>query len=205
MDYRDFNDFELVSMVAENEEVTDILFKKYMPLIRNIAKRLYDENQNSGLDFNDLVQEGMIGFSKAINTYNEHRDTLFFTYAKTCIEHRIISSTVHANRKKHSVLNNSVSMEANHREDFNDSIERFISDKSSDPASILLDYEGVNMLIQNLKQEFTPFEEQVFDLKKSGFSYREIAEVLETDPKRVDNALQRMKNKVQEYVDKHKN
>jgi len=205
MDYRNLNDYELVNEVSGNEEATDILFKKYMPLIRNIAKKLYDENRNSGLDFNDLVQEGMIGFSKAINTYNEHKDTLFFTYAKKCIEHGIISSTVNATRKKHSFLNNSISMEANHREDFDDSIERFLSDKASDPESILLDFEDVNLLIENLKQELTPFEEQVFNLRKSGFTYREIAEVLETEPKRVDNAMQRMRGKVKDYVEKHRN
>ncbi len=204
MNYKDLNDYELVSMVAENDEITDILFDKYMPLIRNIAKKLYDENQNSGLDFNDLIQEGMIGFSKAINTYNEHKDTLFFTYARTCIEHGIITSMINANRKKHSVLNNSLSMEATHQDE-DDRIEKFIYDKTNDPETILLDFENLNIFTNNLKQELTPFEEQVFDLRKSGFTYREIAEVLDVEPKRVDNALQRMKNKVQEYVDSHKN
>ncbi|MCI9110334.1 MAG: sigma-70 family RNA polymerase sigma factor [Bacilli bacterium] len=203
MNYRDLNDYELVSKVAENEEITDILFEKYMPLIRNVVKRLYDENQNSGLDFNDLVQEGMIGFSKAINTYNEHKDTLFFTYARKCIEHGIITSIINANRKKHSVLNNSLSMEAPNKDE-DDSIEKFISDKMSDPEAILLDFENVNILTKNLKQELTSFEEQVFDLRKSGFTYREIAEVLNVEPKRVDNALQRMKNKVKEYIENNK-
>ena len=204
MDYRDLNDYELVSKVAENDEITDILFDKYMPLIRNVAKKLYDENQNSGLDFNDLVQEGMIGFSKAINTYNEHKDTLFFTYARKCIEHGIITSIINANRKKHSVLNNSLSMEATHSNE-DDSIERFVYDKTTDPETILLDFENVNILTKNLKQELTSFEEQVFDLRKSGFTYREIAEVLDVEPKRVDNALQRMKNKVKEYIENNKN
>lgn len=204
MNYKDLNDFELVSMVAENEEATEMLFNKYMPLIKNIASKLHDENKNSGLDLNDLVQEGMIGFSKAINTYNEHKDTLFFTYARSCVEHRIITSVVNATRKKHSVLNNSLSMEATHKEDALDSIERFVSDKTSDPETILLDFENVNILIDNLKQEFTAFEEQVFDLRKSGFTYREIAELLEAEPKRVDNAMQRMRNKVKDYIEKNK-
>ncbi len=204
MEYKDLNDYELVSKVSENDEITDVLFDKYMPLIRSLAKKSYDENKNSGLDFNDLVQEGMIGFSKAINTYNEHKDTLFFTYARTCIEHGIITSIINANRKKYSVLNNSLSMEAtNQNED--DSIGKFIYDKTSDPETILLDFENLNILTYNLKQELTPFEEQVFDLRKSGFTYREIAEVLNVEPKRVDNALQRMRNKVKDYVEKHKN
>ena len=86
MEYKDLNDFELVSYVADNEEVTDFLFEKYRPLISSLAKKLYNANQNIGLDYNDLVQEGMVGFSTAINTYSEHKDTLFFTYAKKCIE-----------------------------------------------------------------------------------------------------------------------
>jgi len=204
MDYRDLNDYELVNKVSENDEITGILFDKYMPLIRNLAKKSYAENRNSGLDLNDLIQEGMIGFSKAINTYNEHKDTMFFTYARKCIEHGIITSIINATRKKHSLLNNSLSMEATHLDE-DDAIEKFIYDKTHDPETILLDFENVNILTKNLKQELTNFEEQVFDLRKSGFTYREIAEVLDVEPKRVDNALQRMRTKVINYVENNKN
>ena len=204
MNYKDFNVYELVSQITENEEATDILFEKYRPLIYSTAKRLYAENNPSGLDLNDLVQEGMIGFSVALSTYNEHKDTLFFTYAKKCIETKIISAVVGANRKKHTILNTSISMEAIDGDDVKASLDKFIGDNESNPESIIIDREDVNLLVKRLEEEFTDFECQVFDLRKNGFTYREIAEVLDTDPKKIDNALQRIKHKVKNYLDNHK-
>ena len=201
MEYKDLNDFELVSYVAYNEEVTDFLFEKYRPLISSLAKKLYNANQNIGLDYNDLVQEGMVGFSTAINTYSEHKDTLFFTYAKKCIESKMISMIVSASRLKHQILNNSLSMEAIDSEEFNNSLDKIIGDKTSNPEDIAIDNENLLELINSLNQEFTDFESQVFDMKKSGFNYREIAEVLDVDPKKVDNALQRIKAKVRTYLE----
>ena len=200
MRYQDLNDYELISQVADDEEVTDILFEKYRPLIGSIAKKLYIDNQNSGLELNDLIQEGMVGFSVALNTYNEHKDTMFFTYAKRCIESRMISTVVAANRLKHKLLNNSVSMEAIDSDDFNNSLDRIIGDSSSNPESILVDLENVNLMIEGINQELTDFEAQVFDLKKSGFNYKEIAEVLDVDSKKIDNALRRIKAKIRNYL-----
>ena len=183
-----------------NEEVTDILFEKYRPLINSVAKRLYNDNQNLGLDFNDLVGEGMVGFSIAINTYNEHKDTLFFTYAKKCIESKMYTMIKSASRLKHQILNSSISMDAVNEDSFNNSLDKIIGDNKSNPESILLDNENVIELIEGVRKEFTDFETQVFDLKKSGFNYREIADVLNVDAKSVDNALQRIKAKIKKFL-----
>lgn len=200
MRYQDLNDYELISQVSDNEEVIDVLFEKYKPLIVSIAKKLYLDNQNSGLEINDLIQEGMVGFSVALNTYNEHKEALFFTYAKKCIESRMISTVVSANRLKHKLLNNSLSMEAIDSDDFNNSLDRIIGDANSDPEAIIVDNENVNLMIKNISKELTDFESQVFELKKSGFNYKEIAEVLDVEPKKIDNALQRIKAKIRTYL-----
>ena len=105
MNYDEINDYEVLSMVADNEDATELLFKKYKPLIVGLAKKIYNNNQNTGFDLNDLIQEGMIGFSTAINTFDENKDTTFFTYAKTCIERRLISLIKSASRLKHQILN----------------------------------------------------------------------------------------------------
>ncbi len=204
MDYKDLNDFELVSYVMNNEEVADVLFEKYRPLINSVAKRLYNDNENIGIDFNDLVQEGMVGFSIALNTYNEHKDTLFFTYAKKCIESKMYTMIKSAHRLKHQILNSSISMDAIDEDSFNISLDKIIGDNKGNPEQILVDNENVLELIEGVKKEFTEFELQVFDLKKSGFNYKEIALTLDVDPKSVDNALQRVKNKVRNYL-KNKN
>lgn len=201
MDYNDLNDYELVSYVMENEEATDILFEKYRPLISSMAKKMLNKYSNLGLDFNDLVQEGMIGFSHALNSYSEHKDTLFFTYARKCVESKMYTMVKACNRQKHRILNSSVSMEAIGEEEFNNSLDKIIGDRSSNPESIMVDNENVLELIEGVRKEFTDFECQVFDLKKSGFDYREIADVLDVDKKKIDNALQRIKAKVRNYLD----
>ena len=92
-------------------------------------------------------------------------------------------------------------MEAIDSEEFNNSLDKIIGDKTSNPEDIAIDNENLLELINSLNQEFTDFESQVFDMKKSGFNYREIAEVLDVDPKKVDNALQRIKAKVRTYLE----
>ncbi len=204
MEYKDLNDYELVSHVMDSEESIEVLFEKYKPLIYSLAKKLYLDNPNLGLELSDLMQEGMVGFSYALNSYSEHKDTLFFTYAKKCIESKMISMIVGASRLKHQILNNSLSMEAIDSEDFNNSLDRIIGDYSSNPEAIVVDNENVSLLIKSLSNDLTDFESQVFNLKKSGFNYREIAEVLDVTPKQVDNALQRIKNKMRNYLEEHK-
>ena len=199
MNYENLNDYELVSYVMNSEEATDILFEKYKPLIYNIANKMYKDNL--GLDINDLVSAGMVGFSIAINTYNEHKDALFFTYAKKCIETKIATLLKSATRKKYHVLNSSISVEAL-EEEFKIDLDKLIGDDKVNPESIMVDNENLNELLSGIKKELTDFEFQVFDLKKNGFNYREIAEVLGTDTKRVDNAIQRIKTKIKKYLEK---
>ena len=72
--YEDITDNELLDKVSDNELATETLFKKYMPLINGIAKKIYYSSKVNGVEVGDLVQEGMVGFSIAINTYNEKED-----------------------------------------------------------------------------------------------------------------------------------
>lgn len=199
MNYEGLNDYELVSYVMNSEEATDILFEKYKPLIYSIASKMYKDNL--GLDLNDVVSAGMVGFSIAINTYNEHKDTLFFTYAKKCIETKIATLLKSATRQKYRILNDSISVEAL-EEEFNIDLDKLIGDDRKNPEKIMVDNENLNELIIGIKKELTEFELQVFELKKNGFNYREIAEALGVDTKKIDNAIQRIKVKIKKYLEK---
>ena len=107
MDYKDYNDYELLNYIKEgNEDANSILIKKYEPLINKIAIKMLPYCENNGLDLNDLVQEGMIGLNHALDRYKERENILFYTYAKKCIERKIISTLVSANRSKNKILNN---------------------------------------------------------------------------------------------------
>lgn len=203
MEYQDFNDYELISYANENnEEANNILLKKYEPLIHSIASRMLKSCSYIGLEESDLVQEGMIGLNHAISYFNEQRDIIFYTYAKTCIERRMISTIISAKRLKHRVLNESLSLNA----EYDDiSFDKILKDEQANPESIVIDDLETEKLIEEIKKSLTDFELQVFELMLSYFKYKEIAEILDKDKKQIDNAMQRIKNKVKEKLDEIQN
>lgn len=196
MEYKDFNDFELLSYINENDEqASDILFKKYEPLIVSIASRYSNYCGSLGLDINDLIQEGRIALNKAINKYEENKDNTFFTFARICIERRIKSAIVMAKRQKHRVLNESVSIDSLIT-DTNISFEKLIGNYDNEPEKLLIDFELKGEILEFAKKNFSDIEYQVFELYKDGFDYKEIALIIDKDIKTVNNALQRIKFKL---------
>ena len=201
MEYKDYNDYELLNYVSENnDEANEILYNKYLPLIQTTAKKMYKYCSNKGLEINDLIQEGMIALNHAIETFDDTKDTTFYTYAKTCIERRIISEVIATRRLKHKILNESVSLEIANEKGEEVNIENLLGDNSYNPEQIIIDCESNKEFIEQIKAMLTDYEEQVFDLKINNFSYKEIAEILERSPKAVDNAIQRIRIKIREYL-----
>lgn len=202
MNYRDYNDYELLTYVSEkNEEASEVLFEKYRPLILATANRLFCYCKNTGLELNDLIQEGMLGLNLAMNSFDEERDTSFYTYAKMCIERKIITQIVASRRLKHKVLNDSLSLENTDGNNIDYVFDKSLTDNSYNPEEILFNIENEKDLIKDVSKILTDFEVQVFELKINGFDYKEIAEILDKDIKAIDNALQRIKLKIKKMKD----
>lgn len=200
MNYRDYNDHELLLYISENnEEASNIMFDKYTPLITAIATKMYKYCPNSGLEISDLIQEGMLGLNSAIIGYKENNDNAFYTYAKTCIERKMISLLVASNRQKHRLLNESLSLNETIDEDGFE-LEDHLGDNSYNPEYRLFEHETEEELINGFKSNLTDFEEEVFLLKINGLNYKEIAEILDKEAKAIDNALQRIKIKLKKYL-----
>ena len=196
MNYRDYNDYELLSAISDNEEGIELIYKKYKPLIEKNAKRFFKYSRYNGLEINDLIQEGYIGLNNAIKTFNDSKETSFFTYAKTLIERKQISSLIGSSRLKHKFLNESIPLDLTVGQDENIDLKDLIGDNKSNPESLLTDMEEISTLIEKIDDQLTDFERQVFHLKISGFTYNEIAEILEKETKQIDNAIQRIKSKI---------
>ena len=112
MRYKDYNDYELLSVMSEaDENANEILFEKYRPLIVSIATKMINYCKGTSLEINDLIQEGMLGLNIAINRFNNNKETSFYTYAKKCIESKMISLVIASRRLKHKFLNDSISIE----------------------------------------------------------------------------------------------
>lgn|SRR5574344_742988 len=191
MEYRDYNDFELLSYIKEsNEDANNIIFNKYKPIINSLAKKHF--KRAKGIEFNDLVQEGMVGLSYAINSFNEKKDVLFYTYAVTCIERKIISAIIKTNTLKNKALNDSLSYENTDEYNF----DYVLMDNKVNPERLLIEFERQEELKKIIEDNLTDYEKKILELKMSGLNYNEIAQTMNTDKKSVDNAIQRLRNKI---------
>lgn len=194
-----YNDYELLEYIYENnEDASNILLKKYEPLIIATAKKLTKYMTNNGIDLNDLIQEGRIGLYNAVDTFKNSKEILFYTYAKTCIERRIYDLLRTSGRGKHNILNNSIPFEID--DEFGDSKECdfLLKDDSDNPEKKLINEETKKEIFEKAYDKLTDLELQVFELKVSGFENKEIVKILDVDYKRVDNALQRIKIKLKD-------
>ena len=200
--YEKINDNELLDKVSDNELATEKLFEKYKPLINKVATEAYYKNPKSGLEINDLIQEGMIGFSVALNTYDETKDASFFTFARMCIIRKIATSITSAKRQKHLILNESISVD--NLSDETNAKEKLFTDNESNPENILLTMENVREIKTDIEKELTNLEKEVFELKTAGFNYKEIADLLDKNPKSIDNAISRIKTKANKYLKENK-
>lgn len=196
MEYQEYNDYELLNYVYENiEEANNIVIDKYMPLINSISMKLYKYANNCGLELNDLIQEGMIGLTYAINSFSDQKNVMFYTYAKKCIERKIISALISAQRQKHKILNESLSYDI-----ITESTNNILKDDLSDPLAIILSSDEKKQLKDKIKKKLTQREKEVFELMITGFNYKEIADILGKDLKAIDNAIQRVRSKARDIL-----
>ncbi len=194
MKYREYNDFELLSFVCEqNEEANEILYEKYKPLITQISNIYNNRYGYLGIDINDLISEGMLGLSIALNTFDEVKDNTFYSYAEVCIERNINTFIKKIKGLKYKYLNESVSYD-NTNDDY--SIENVISDNTYNPLYSMINDENIGEVYTYLKSILTDLEYKVLRLKVDGLNYKEIASILNTNPKNIDNALYRIKDKL---------
>lgn len=200
VDYAECSDNELIERMRRGEtEIMDYICEKYKNLVRSKAKSMFI----LGADNEDLIQEGMLGLFKAVRDYDMGRDASFFTFAELCINRQMYTAVQAAKRKKHTPLNNYVSLDSDVVGEDKDgnSISPLLADKAElSPEELFLDKERVAYLQKAIEEELSEFEKQVLDLYLTGMSYSQIAKVLGRDEKSTDNALQRLKTKIRKIL-----
>jgi RNA polymerase sporulation-specific sigma factor len=195
--YEEYNDFELLYLTcSENEEAYDILYNKYKPLVEIKARKYLKYGKSRGLDLNDLIQEGMIGLSEAIRDFKTQKDVKFSTFANMCIERQINSAITKANRAKHKLLNESLSLDDKASDNDKPLMDVIFDTKDSDPINYVVLLEEKQELYNKLKEMLTPLELDVLTLRLREFDYKEIASKLNKSYKSIDSALQRIKIKL---------
>ena len=194
-------DESIVKMAQEGSGTAyEYLINKYKELAKIKSKTYYI----AGGDNEDVIQEGMIGIFKAIRDFDPDKEASFRTFAELCITRQITNAIKGANRQKHQILNESVPlhMGSSTEEEQEPSYGAHLASTSpeTDPESMMLMKEVVDYLKENDEDIFSPLETKVWKEMLKGKSYREIAESLHRPVKAVDNAMQRIRKKIERQL-----
>lgn len=198
--YEQKTDEQLIRMLRKGDAaITDYIMEKYKNLIRKEANAMY----LLGGENDDLIQEGMIGLFKAVQNYDLAQETSFYNFARLCITRQMYSAIEASKRKKHSPLNSYISLyeKTGEREPLIDTME---AAKESNPEELLVGREYVELLQNKLMENLSALENRVLYLHLLGTDYKTIARLLDKSPKTVDNALQRIKSKMEKILAKEK-
>jgi len=181
---------------AGDEGASAALVSRYRSFVRCKARSYF----LAGADRDDVVQEGMIGLYKAIRDYRAERQSSFRSFAELCVTRQLITAIKTASRQKHTPLNSYVSLQRSTSSD--EEGDRVLSDilaarNVCDPADIVISAWEAASIRDGFTGALSTFESDVLCLYVDGKSYHEIADRLGRHPKAVDNALQRVKRKVE--------
>lgn len=193
--YETYSDEELILLLRDKgqKEIMDYLMDKYKGLVKKKAKVMF----LIGGDTDDLIQEGMIGLFKAIRDYKADRDSSFYHFAEICISRQMYTAVEASNRKKHAPLNSYISLSEPGREGLGENFPELLESFSeSNPEQMMIDRENVEQIKKRIETELSDMEKEVLAYYMQGMNYTQIAEVMGKAPKSIDNALQRIKNKL---------
>ncbi|HHW01900.1 MAG TPA: RNA polymerase sporulation sigma factor SigH [Thermoanaerobacterales bacterium] len=201
--FEDMLDEEVVcEAINGSHEALEYLINKYKNFVKSKARSYF----LIGADREDIIQEGMIGLYKAIRDFNPEKLSSFRAFAELCITRQIITAIKTATRQKHIPLNSYVSL---NKPIYDEDSDRTLLDilsgvKISDPEELIISREEFEDIEGKMGQILSKLEWQVLMSYLGGKSYQEIAKDLKRHVKSIDNALQRVKRKLEKYLEVRK-
>lgn len=199
-EYKNFTDKELVNLIKNGDlKAEKYLYARYSFVIKKVVSAFFI----LGGDKDDLFQEAMIGFINAVKSFNFETTNNFRSYAELCIRRQIISAIRKSRGYEKNLLNSSISI----YECFSDNSEDNLIEKLEDlscpnPENVIIKKEQMNNLREIQSKILSKFEQDVLVEYQSGKTYEEISIALDKDVKAIDNALQRIKLKINKIKDK---
>ncbi len=187
------SDDALAQLIREGDADAFVeLSNRYLPLVRAKAASFH----SFALEADDLWQEGLLGLFNAATTYDSAGSASFQTYAGVCISNRIITAYRSSASLKHTILNDSLSLQA---ADFSDR-DQLVCSEGNDPETQVIAQEGVRAVNEHLNASLSSMEKAVLQLYLNGCTYHEIACRLAVPGKTVDNAMQRVRRKLKRHL-----
>lgn len=199
--FKDLTDEEIVRMAQEEHdaEATDYIVHKYRNFVKAKARSYF----LIGADKEDIIQEGMIGLYKATRDFRGDKQASFRAFADLCVTRQIITAIKTATRQKHIPLNSYVSL---NKPIYTDESERTLMDvvsaaPVSDPEELIISRENFADIELRMNEVLSDLEWQVLTAYLEGKSYNEMSRELHRHVKSIDNALQRVKRKLERYLE----
>lgn len=198
-DYENMTDEEIVEIARVGDiDAQEYLINKYKNYVRAKARTYF----LLGGDKEDLIQEGMIGMYKAIRDFRSDKLSSFRAFAELCITRQIITAIKTATRQKHIPLNSYVSLNKPIYDEDSDRtlLDVITGNKVTDPEELIISREEFTEIETKMGELLSSLEWKVLMYYLEGKSYQEIAEDLGRHVKSIDNALQRVKRKLEKYL-----
>lgn len=198
--YEALYDEDIVELVRLGDsDALEYLINKYKNFVRAKARSYF----LIGADREDIVQEGMIGLYKSIRDFKGDKLASFKAFAELCITRQIITAIKTATRQKHIPLNSYVSLD---KPIYDEDSDRTLLDiicgtRVTDPEELIINQEEYDDIEDKISEILSDLEQQVLLLYLDGRSYQEIAMDLSRHVKSIDNALQRVKRKLEKYLE----
>ncbi|WP_425506992.1 RNA polymerase sporulation sigma factor SigH [Texcoconibacillus texcoconensis] len=199
--FKELDDDHLVKYAREGDSAAlEHLINKYKNFVRAKARSYF----LIGADHEDIIQEGMIGLYKAIRDFQGDKQSSFKAFAELCITRQIITAIKTATRQKHIPLNSYVSLD---KPLYDEESERTLLDvicgsHITDPEELLINQEEFDNIEVKMSELLSDLEQEVLMLYLNGRSYQEISVDLNRHIKSIDNALQRVKRKLENHVER---
>lgn len=198
-DFSSMTDEDIAMLAAEGStEATDFLLCKYMDFVRAKARGYF----LIGADSEDIIQEGMIGLFKAVRDFKNDASPSFRSFAHLCIKRQIITAIKTATRKKHIPLNSYISLSSKVYDEEHETtlVETLIDKVELSPEDIVINKENYKNTENKIVSILSEYESAVLLLYLEGKTYTDIAAELDKTEKSIDNALQRIKRKIEKSV-----
>lgn len=198
--YGDMLDEDIVENAKKDDlAALEFLIRKYKNFVRAKARSYF----LIGADREDIIQEGMIGLYKAIRDFNKDKRSSFKAFAELCIQRQIITAIKTATRQKHIPLNSYVSL---NKPIYDEESDRTLLDvlsgvKITDPEELIISKEELKNIENKIGEILSDLEWEVLMAYLEGKSYQEISAELDRHVKSIDNALQRVKRKLERYLE----
>lgn len=197
--YEEMRDEDIVRLVQEEHDMAgaDFLVNKYKHMVRQKARSYF----MVGADTDDIIQEGMIGLYKATRDFKEDREASFKSFAELCITRQIITAIKAATRQKHQPLNSYISLNGAVHDDGGERtlFEVIEGPKEENPEKSII-IQDESMSIETIMEEvLSSLERQVLQGYLDGKTYQEMSLEVNRSIKSIDNALQRIKKKLEKY------